>query len=160
MITSCLLSCLACKINGFVVTTEYQHNLIVPQRWQLSAHSKDDDFLPNKPLDLPSLQPKDAGPLYNTCISNNGVEPKYPKDFQNTNENDDDTVKNFVPNKPIELQSLKEPPATFFGLEPKSDELRARDGSMTDQGVPLFTSSVILFSTCYLIYIALFTEQI
>lgn len=149
------------SINGFIVTRDFQHNVILPmQRLRLGANAKEDNFSPNKPLELPSLQPKDVGPLYNTCKSNNGVEPKYPEEFQNTNENDCDNEKDFVPNKPIELESLKEPLPTFFGLEPKSDELRARDGSMTDQGVPLFTSSVVLFSTCYLIYIALFTDQV
>jgi hypothetical protein len=158
-ISTGLLSVFVSTIHGFVATRYLHHNLL-PPRQQVGASAIDDDFLPNKPLNLPSLQPKDAGPLYNTCISNNGVEPKYPEACQNTIELDGDIEKDFVPNKPIELESMKEPLPTFFGLEPKSDELRSRDGSMTDQGIPLFTSSVILLSTCYMIYIALFTDQI
>ena len=125
-----------------------------------SDNDNDAEFKPNRPIDLPSLNPQDAGPMYATCRSVTGVEKGY--------ETEDDVVKGgvdvdeeFIANKPIELESLKQQPTTFFGLEPKEDSLREKDGSlMTDAGLPVFTSTVITLGSIYFIYLALFGEDV
>ena len=110
-----------------------------------ATNNSEDEFVPNKPIDLPSLNPQDAGPMYSTCRSVTGLEKQ------------EEETEQFVPNKPIELDSLQQP--TFFGLEPKSDSLRARDGSsVEDAGVPLFTGTIILGMSVYFIYLCLFGD--
>lgn len=142
------------QTHGFVIRNRNVMNVIV------KMSGNEDDFIPNKPLDLPSLHPRDAGPMYSTCQSNDGVQKIYPKAIQKSNNNDTSANSDSATNTPSEFGTKEDPPPTFFGLEPKSEELRRRDGSMTDQGVPLFTSSVVLAMTCYFIYIALFTDQL
>ena len=130
-----------------------------------SENENDNDakFIPNRPIDLPSLNPQDAGPMYATCRSVTGVE----KEYEAENDANDDIVnggleaeveveeeEEFVPNKPIELESLKRP--TFLGLEPKEDSLREKDGSSTETGLPIFTSTVITLMSFYFVYLALF----
>ena len=111
-----------------------------------ATNNSEDEFVPNKPIDLPSLNPQDAGPMYSTCRSVTGLEKQ-----------EEEEMEDFVPNKPIELDSLQQP--TFFGLEPKSDSLRARDGSSVDDaGVPLFTGTIILGMSIYFIYLCLFGD--
>lgn len=135
--------------------------------FSLSMNKSENDtpeFRPNKPIDLPSLNPQDAGPMYATCRSVTGVE----KEYETKNDANDDIVnggveveeeeEEFVPNKPIELESLR--PTTFLGLEPKEDSLREKDGSLTDAGLPVFTSTVITLMSVYFIYLALFGEDV
>jgi hypothetical protein len=134
-----------------------------------SENENDNDakFIPNRPIDLPSLNPQDAGPMYATCRSVTGVE----KEYEAESDADDDIYnggvemeveieekEEFVPNKPIELESLKRP--TFLGLEPKEDSLREKDGSSTETGLPVFTSTVITLMSFYFVYLALFGEDV
>ena len=113
-------------------------------------------FKPNKPIDLPSLNLQDAGPMYATCRSVTGVENESSYEEETGKTAND--VENFTPNKPIELDSLQQP--TFFGLEPKEDSLRQRDGSMENIGLPMFTSTIIMMMSVYFIYVALFGEDV
>lgn len=161
------------------LTLEYQYT------WSSlnmgSKGNEDDnmeDFKMGKPIDLPSLNPQDAGPLYGTCRSVSGVETVYEYEEEESivgdidaNANADVYVVNgngnvvkegvdgFTPNKPIELESLQERPS-FFGLEPKSDNERIRDGSGAESPLPLFTGTIILMMSCYFIYLALFSEDV
>jgi hypothetical protein len=116
------------------------------------------EFKLNKPIDLPSLNPQDAGPMYATCRSVTGLEPEIEQDGEPP-ASETETETEFKPNKPIELESL-EPKPTFFGLEPKDDNLRMKDGSMTDSGLPLFTGTVIMMLSVYFIYLGFFGEDI
>jgi hypothetical protein len=119
---------------------------------------EEDDFKPNKPIDLPSLNPQDAGPMYGTCYSNTGIEKEYETEDENAI-GPDDSDDGFVPNKPIELESLNQQPTTFFGLEPKVRELDS-DGNMPDAGLPVFTSTVILGMSIYFTYLGFFGEDV
>ncbi len=124
------------------------------------------EFKLGKPIDLPSLrEPKDAGPMFATCRSVSGVEPPVSED-EATNKvlgKGEEESDEFIPNKPIELESLRrQEQATFLGLTPKDDDLRRRDGSLNvaESGLPLFTSTIVFGMTWYLIYIALFTDYV
>mmetsp|Transcript_22693 Transcript_22693/g.32019 ORF Transcript_22693/g.32019 Transcript_22693/m.32019 type:complete len:150 (-) Transcript_22693:386-835(-) len=68
---------------------------------------------------------------------------------------DDDSVENenFVPKKPLELESL-EPVPTLFGLEKKQDL------DSTDPPIPLFTGLIVMFSSIYFMYSAIFSEDV
>ena len=174
------------------LTLEFQYQYQYQYTWSSlnmgsSKGNEDDnmeDFKMGKPIDLPSLNPQDAGPLYGTCRSVSGVETVYEYEEEesivgdidaNANANADadadvyvvngngnvvkEGVDGFTPNKPIELESLQERPS-FFGLEPKSDNERIRDGSGAESPLPLFTGTIILMMSCYFIYLALFSEDI
>lgn len=134
-----------------------------------------DGFKLGKPINLPSLNnPQDAGPMFATCRSVTGVEPLFANGGDGDGDGGDSVSENaleaeagegtktgaeFVPNKPIQLESL-EPRPTFFGLEPKDDELRMKDGSMMDSGIPLFTGTVIMMLSIYFIYLGFFGEDV
>jgi len=127
-----------------------------------------------KPINLPSLQSMDAGPMFGTCRSVTGVE----EDYAAFNEN----VENYNSQEEMEMEGMNvmkdfnggdddgntnvtsgdSSRPSFFGLEPKDEALRQKDGSMnvSESGLPLFTSIVVLGWTCYGIYIALFTDQL
>jgi len=160
-------------------------DLLIPRNnrpaWPLSMNKEDDsqeeavEFKPNRPIDLPSLNPQDAGPMYATCRSVTGVEREREEDEDDevepassssqyeTAAQEEADLENFTPNKPIELESLRsqqQQPTTFLGLEPKGDGLRQKDGSMVDAGLPLFTSTIIMMMSVYFIYLALFGEDV
>ena len=123
----------------------------------LPLHSKigndedeEDVFKPNKPISLPSLEnPPDAGPMYNTCKSVTGVEvERQTQDQERVNE--DDAEQPFIPNKPIELDSLQDIDRSFLGLQPRSNNNNAAfddDNSevplLMETGLGVITSSVI-----------------
>lgn len=85
-----------------------------------------------------------------------GIDQNNDKQEKNLDEAEDTKfdVENFLPNKPIELDSLR-PQTTFLGLEPKDDKTRQLDSEL-----PLFTSTVVLGMSLYFIYLALFGEDI
>eukprot|EP00557_Chaetoceros_sp_GSL56_P013346 CAMPEP_0176481778 /NCGR_PEP_ID=MMETSP0200_2-20121128/3013_1 /TAXON_ID=947934 /ORGANISM="Chaetoceros sp., Strain GSL56" /LENGTH=140 /DNA_ID=CAMNT_0017878029 /DNA_START=57 /DNA_END=475 /DNA_ORIENTATION=- len=85
--------------------------------------------------------------LQNTAVDNLDTTKK----SMEVNEYDMDT---FLPNKPIDLESLR-PQTTFLGLEPKDDKTLPFDSEL-----PWFTSTVILGMSLYFIYLALFGEDI
>ena len=122
-------------------------------------NNNEEVFKPNKPIDLPSLNPQDAGPMYGTCYSKTGIEKEYETDVVKANNDGPQEDDVFVPNKPIELDSLREQPTTFLGLEPKVRQVES-DGSMSDSELPVFTSTIILGVSIYFTYLGFFGEDV
>lgn len=108
------------------------------------------EFKPNKPISLPSLEnPKDAGPLYNTCKSVTGIQ----NIEESSNDNSvDEENEPFIPNKPIQLDSLKnqDMDRSFLGLQPRTDD-DDEVPLLMETGLGLFTSSLILGGSIYFI---------
>ncbi len=115
----------------------------------------DKDFKPNKPISLPSLEnPPDAGPLYNsTCRSVSGIENAEESDEISNNDDNGGEDIQFIPNKPIELDSLKnqDMDRSFLGIQPRSGDEEGEVPLLMETGLGVFTSSVILGGSIYFI---------
>ncbi len=134
-----------------VIDDQQEDSLVIPKK------------IINKPISLPSLEnPKDAGPLFNTCRSstmqNDGNENVVN---DNIMEKEQEEIP-FIPNKPIELDSLNNNiDRSFLGLQPRSTPARSSgEGTYDDEeevpllmetGLGVFTSSLILGGSIYFI---------
>lgn len=122
-------------INHLPTTTSANKAIITFQLWM--GRSQDDD----QHTESDSQQP------------NVSIEKQDTNDSEmQVNEFDKENL--FIPNKPIELDSLR-PQTTFLGLEPKDDKTRQLDSEL-----PLFTSTIVLGMSVYFIYLALFGEDV
>lgn len=109
-------------------------------------------------------QQKDSVPLLLSMKKKNIEEPDFnPKrstDISSLQSKEQEVTEKdmleqpFIPKKPIELESLRQP-STFLGLEPKDDLTLERDSEL-----PLFTSVMIMGMSLYFIYLALFGEDV
>ena len=137
-------------INGRVHLGAQTNGKPYEEESEENPNTMNKEFKPNKPISLPSLEnPKDAGPLYNTCKSVTGIE-----NIQEScnGEYFDEEDAPFIPNKPIQLDSLKnqDMDRSFLGLQPRTDD----DDDvplLMETGLGLFTSSIILGGSIYFI---------
>ena len=158
----------------------HRHHLLSTRKYAGKEESENENgnksqesFQPNKPISLPSLEnPPDAGPLYNTCRSVTGAEQETYEDSlqsegQKEKDSNDAAAANddgfsFVPNKPIQLESLKgqeDIDRSFFGIQPRTED-ESEVPLLMDTGLGVFTNSLILGGSIYLLIAAFIDADI
>mmetsp|Transcript_18761 Transcript_18761/g.23007 ORF Transcript_18761/g.23007 Transcript_18761/m.23007 type:complete len:196 (-) Transcript_18761:50-637(-) len=140
------LTCHTCQKQ---VNTDF--NVLTQIATQKDDNNEDENFKPNKPISLPSLEnPPDAGPLYNTCKSITGIESKNKETEKWREEAINASTESFEPNKPIEVDASYD--RSFLGLQPRSDTGEGdEEPLLMDTGLGVFTSSIILGGSIYFI---------